>query len=280
MKLRVYIVLIAFAFILGSCELSKEIDYETTYDPPKLIVHGFISINDGVQVIVKKTVEPDKINNDDKVADAVVHLYKNDTEFIKLKKENDYLYVTDSLNFISYGDNYQVRVEASGFRQVSSNFQILPNPPVIDSVKLLIDVTYFSNLIVNFDNNYSEKESFYITVIYYLDGKIEETMTTYEKFNPYSMLKHIKPQSNSVEYQTGHASYFDSLKVELYVLSEDLSRFLISQQNYEYSKEDPFYAQTYPVYSNIAGGYGIFASYSYNSIIIRKPIENESNENN
>lgn len=268
---------LAFAILLISCELSKEIDYNTTFDDPKLIMHGFVNIEDGAQVMVKKTVDPDNINDDDRVEDVKVFLVRNNTDSIILNKETDYFYSANTPGFINNENSYHIRAKANGFQDISSKTQMILETPVIDSVNLLIDKTYYSNLVLHFNNTYSEKESFYINVIYYLDGETEETMTSYEKFNPFSIIKDAKPQSNSVEYHSGHASYFDSLKVELYVLSDDLSQFLISQQNYDYSKEDPFYPQTYPVYTNISGGYGIFASYSYSSTIIQKPLENENN---
>jgi hypothetical protein len=40
--------------------------------------------------------------------------------------------------------------------------------------------------------------------------------------------------------------------------------------NYDTSKEDPFFPQPYPVYTNMKGGYGIFATHSYDTMVAKK----------
>lgn len=259
-------------FLFTSCEMVKEIDYDTVYEGDKIVVHGFISPQDGVQIIVKKTVPPNKVNADDRLEHAIIDLYEDGINVESLIVVNDYLYTTHSKFLPKVGSLYYISVEASGMPKAVSAPQTIIFPSEIDSLYIKVEeLTRFGNLIVSFYDNQLYEQAYYIKPFYFIEGTINSTRSVgSEIFNPYGLIDKTVFGVNSIEYPVGHISNFDSIRVELYTLSSDLKKYLKSIQYYESSKEDPFFEQTYPVFSNISGGYGIFASYSYTYRIIVK----------
>ena len=81
--------------ILYSCEFTKEIDYRTIYDGDQLMVQGYISPQDGVWAIVKKTLPPNRVDDDDRVTHAIVIVYENDKPVAILNQKDDYFYESD-----------------------------------------------------------------------------------------------------------------------------------------------------------------------------------------
>lgn len=245
--------------------MTKEVDYSTENYIPKLITHGYISPQDGIEVILKTTTNPSSISEDDSASNPEVKIYNDKGEYIELDYTSKNLFTSDSLNFITNNRQYSIQAKADNFKSITSTKQLLLATPQIDSVS--ITETNKTRANIHFNNNYKDDVKFFINVYPYNNGTIDPIYIDSEKFSPFSMLDNINVGSNTVEISTSFYEY-DSLLVELYVLSPDLVKFLTSQDNYDYSKEDPFYPQPYPVYSNIIGGYGIFASYSYTSTIV------------
>lgn len=261
MKTNTILLLFTVVF-LSSCDLSKEIDYKTFYDGDKIIVHGFISPQNGAKVFIKKSVAPNNVQADNKVENAIVTLFENETA-IRLKKIDDYCYVSEPDFLMKPNKQYSIQVEAENFEKVYSTKQNSFACVPIDTMKLLVEEgTYYKNLVVWFNNYNQLDKAFYLKVYRYPDDENDNVSAGSELFNPYGLVDNVVTGKNSIEYKLGYEK-FDSLRVELYTLSPDLKIFLKSFQDYDASKEDPFFEQTYPIYSNIKNGYGIFSVYNY-----------------
>ncbi len=262
----VYVLLLLVNLMLFmSCEYQKELDYYDKYDNPQLIVHGYICPQDGVQVIVKKATSPSDVSGDDRILNANVFLHTTNTEYIQLRQLNDYLFESDSLSYIEENKSYYIRVVSGEFGESFSGKETILPAPHIDSVRIVTEPRKVVN--VYFSNNYSNGESFFLETHNYKDGSIESS-DEIEKFNPFSMLRHIQNGSNAIESPL--YDEFDSVQIVLHVISPALTSFLVSQQNYDTSKEDPFYPQPHPVFTNIIGGYGIFATHSFDTIVAKR----------
>lgn len=61
----------------------------------------------------------------------------------------------------------------------------------------------------------------------------------------------------------------DSLLVILYSLSDDLYKFLISYKSYDNTRGAIIYDQPSLIYSNIRNGYGVFGSYSVDTVFFK-----------
>jgi hypothetical protein len=263
-----------FAFIIvsmifHSCEIEKEISYHTIYDGDRLIMQGFISRQDGVRVIVKKTLSPDNINGNNKVVSAVVTLYDGDRVVAVLNRHDDDQFISN-LSFVpETGKKYSIRVSADNLNEVFSAPQSISPTTPVDSFKTVVyeDNPNYSHLIVYFTNNRPSSNTYYLKTTFYENGEEIESVA-YEFFNPFGVINNAVRGFNSIERRIDTNKY-DSLQIELYTLSPDLSLFLESQKKYDLSKDDPFFEQPYPVYSNITGGFGIFGTYS----VYRKTIK-------
>lgn len=256
-KIFTYLLVLLFP----SCEMTKELDYDTIYERDKIIVHGFISPQNGVELMVKKSVSPNMVLSDDKISDAVVALCEDGTELFLLNRLDDYLFKSDDDFNPAFGKIYSVTVRANSFDETSSAEQVIVATVVIDSLQLISEEnTNYKNLVVSFTNKAQNDGAFYLKIYYCSNGTIDSSYLGYEFFNPYGLIDNVVVGRNSIERPL--YGQFDSLIVELYTLSPDLVEFLKSFQNYDFSKEDPFFEQTYPVFSNIENGYGLFASYS------------------
>jgi hypothetical protein len=267
MKAYLYLLII---FLISYCEFTKEIDYNTIYKNDKIVIHGFISTMDGIELVIKKTVSPDNVTADDKLSEIKIDLYEDGKKIQSLIAINDYLYSTPIKFVPKLGSYYNIEAVSQGLPKVISLPQPIFLPVKIDSLYLVVDnLTYYTNLIASFTSQQLEA-SYYLKVQYFHDGEIDTSRVESEIFNPYSLVDNTNKGLNIIEKQVGHISGFDSLRVELYTLSPDLTKFLQSFKKYESSKEDPFFEQTYPVFTNIENGYGIFASYSYTTRIIQK----------
>lgn len=269
------IILLSLLFFISSCidKLEKEIDYNTIYAGDKLIVHGFVSPENGVELLLKKTLRPNDVNGDDRVLsdDLDVSIQTESAASISLQAVGDYQYTNNDAQIEAEG-NYTFQAQSAQWGTVSSSSINLPTKTLIDSLKILVESSnsgYFATLLVYFQNIDAEN-AFYIKVFPYKDG-IQKEILEDEKFNPYSLIYDLPKGVNMKEYALGRTYTFDSLRVELYSLSNDLKRFLISEVDYDESKADPFYPQPYSVYSNIENGYGIFGAYTYDTQMIEKP---------
>ncbi len=246
-------------FLLYACEMKKEIDYEPLTYQPQIIVHGYISTADGVELILKKTRPVNSTNDNDTIIGAKVCLYNEKQDSIYLSTTDQYHYKCDSLGFVKEGTQYYIKVNVDGFKELITAKQTILKPPTIDSVTMNDD---FIN--IHFNNDYSENEYFQAQCYRYYDGEMERRFN--EKFGMF-VVENIKLGVNTIECQND-SYHRDSILVELYVLSNDLMQFLTSLDAYDYTIDDPFFPQPYTVYTNISGGYGIFAAHNYTSLVI------------
>ena len=270
---------LTISILLCSCEFEKEIDYRTIYDGDKLIVHGFISPQDGIRVIVKKTVPPNDMNGNDKVSNATVSVFEGDKQIAVLKSENNYLFVSDESFVPELGKKYFVRVKSDGMAEIRSSAQLLIPETPIDSFRIVPDpFSNFMQMIVFFTNKNPLNYAYYFKMISYQDTDDNENPVweSIEFFNPYGTIENIVSNFNATENPIYNTC--DSIQVELFVLSPDLSLFLESQRKFESSKDDPFFDRPYPVFSNIDGGFGIFGAYSvYRKMVYRHRVVPFSN---
>ncbi len=271
MKRQILYIFLMSVLLFSSCELSKEIDYKTIYDGDKLMLHGFISPQNGVELILKKSVAPNAVDADDKVPNASVSLLKDGVVVAKLEKRGDYHYEVQRGFEFSYESKYSIKVEADGFEDLYSSEQAIFEPIIIENLEIIrCENSSCSNLLVEFTYNSGLDAGIYLKYLRYKNGEEESSTSGQEIFNPYSLETDIVNGKNIIEHQLKFAA-FDSIKVELYTMSPDLKLFFESTQNYETAKEDPFFEQPYPIFSNMTNGYGIFGSYSVSSKVVKRP---------
>lgn len=250
-------------FFLVACEKEKVIDYDTYYEGDKIVVHGFVNMEKGVSVFAKKTLPPDNINGDDIIVNAKVYLFENGNNILTLESEDNSYYSTPNSFHVNKNNKYSISVHSQELDDVKSSEQQIPNTTPVDSLRLIIKEHQPSFLKIYY-NNQTVNKGYYLKVYEYQEGIIIDSLDySTSLFDPYNLITHQTTGVKSYKYRT--SSEIDSLKVILYTLSPDLIEFFTSYQNYDWTSEDPFFEYTYPVFSNIENGYGLFASYSFDT---------------
>jgi len=247
-------------FFLVACETEKTIDYVVFYEGDKIVVNGFVNMEKGVRVFVKKTLPPDNINGNDRIVNAKVYLYENGNKILSLESENDYFFVSPNSFSVKPNYKYHISVESQTLSNVYSQQQQIPQATPIDSLKL-VTKEYEPSFLKLYYNNQSIDNGYYLKIYEYQEGIIIDSLDySNSLFDPYSLITHRTSGVKSYRYRTSED--IDSIQVKLYTLSSDLIEFCTSYQSNDWTSEDPFYEYTYPVFSNIENGYGLFASYS------------------
>jgi len=267
------LMLVLISFII-SCEMEKEIEYDYVFDNESIVVHGFITVN-GVEAVVRKTVSPLKDYGSSYLENANVLLIENYNKQIKLIEKDSGFFATPDSFVPEVNYPYILKVEANGFKTVTSSPQSIPDTVKIDSVQFIKASTSSKifNIIINITKGDNDHENgYYYKYFRFQNGQNFDIENYNEIFNPYGLISYNEMElsdnriilENIYLKEFNASNYFDSIKIEIFNLSEDLQKFLSSIIDYESTKDDPWYGQPLPVYSNIVNGYGIFSSYSLN----------------
>jgi hypothetical protein len=268
MKYYKFIVSI-IAISLTACELTKEIDYETLDFTSKIVVNGFISKENGLNVFVKKNVPPNTPNADDKIESPRVSLIANEQEIAILEKSNESEYILHSDANMASDILYRVKVEADGMETVISEGQQFLTKNVLDTVYLVRGSNNYANYIyLEFEDNNPPGENFYTYTVEYYNKGVTESGNTY--FPPLWAYSDGGFSNNRViNFSRIFSMEFDSAKVLLYTVPKFYYDFLQSYAEYEISCQSYFFETVYPVISNIENGFGFFISYEVDAYTIK-----------
>jgi hypothetical protein len=247
--------------------MEKDIDYQLSYEGDRIVAHGYINQIDGVNLKIKKTLPPDNIEANNEIPEAQVILIENMTNEIALQETGENEYILPINTTLINGADYSIKVSAPKLPEITSTKQILFDPIEIDdaniegfpeSIKKIITVKFTNPVIGN---------GYYIKYFFYLNDEVIETNDYSLFFDPYSI---ITPKTTGTQQYTfeENVEYYDQIELILYTLSEDIIQYAKSYDEYSYIYEDPFYDYIIPVHSNNNDGYGLFASYAYDRIVI------------
>lgn len=277
---------------LTSC-LTKEIEYDVKFEGEKIVVHGFISEDSGAEIIVKKTVPPNKPSFDNGVSAAEVFLICDDTLKIKLSETEAGKFKTP-VNFkANYLSSYRIEIQAIGMNTVKSAPQILPQKVKIDTV--FFDTTLSSNqptLVLKFTDPPASGTAYYHKILEWSEGEIREEYGNSVFLDPFSVIPddnfNGSQHSETVRVDLIKVNYIaenqydtvilDSVQCFLYNLSPDYLTFAKSYDYYYTSLLEPLFEQPYTVFSNIENGYGFFAAYSCDLYTIKVNRNSQKNK--
>lgn len=251
---------IVMLLLLFSCELKKEVsDISPYYQGDKLVVHGYLSENDGLVLTVRKSLPPNTPNASDVVDDARAILYLNNNEIYELVRIDSMHYVLPQGVVLSSEKTYRLVVESGMYGMVCSDIQKIPAANASSSIK--VDKTRPSFVFISAFDTMPDIAGYYVKIKEY-PGSDEYVFSEDEFFSSYSLIE--KDNSGMVKkemYLDSDFTELDSMEVCLYSLSEQTVCFLQSFKDYETTEGDVFYEFVAPVYSNIEGGYGFFGAY-------------------
>ena len=264
-RLLVYILAIAG---LISCDLEKELAFDPVYDGGKIIIHGFISPNEGARVLIRKSVPVNRATEDDIIPGAQVLLYGDDEFKFSLNEVEPGYFISPPDSLLSEGVAYMLRVVTEELGVAESNIQYILPEVILDSIVYVKNIPpaqagrlkYYLNDPERIVNNYTiSYREFSHDILIGSYPYSQEFIMPYFNDNEFNGRLYIR----DINYYTPFD--YDTVRVigRLYNISAEYMKFLESLDDYQYTWGDPFFDHTTPVYSNIKNGYGIFGSYTY-----------------
>ncbi|MGF7141035.1 DUF4249 family protein [Roseimarinus sediminis] len=262
---RIFISLIIL-LICNACELVSEIDYKEAGNAEYIVVYGFFNSEEGVNVLVKKTVPVNMHEANDVIGNPNVWLFENEKPLKQLMQKDEYTYClsADSLA-LNRDASYRVKVEADGFETVQSTQQQMVHKTIIDTAYIDADSNF---VYCEFADDPAVKNYYAWKVHSFYDGKIKGTDTIL--IVPNYTFNDEGFNGKIVKYADLSRGEFDSIQIKLYSVSKSYADFIESYLDYELSYGDYNYENVYPVHSYIENGLGFFVSYEVSEYVIRK----------
>lgn len=155
---------------LASCELVREVDFNPYYDGGKIIIHGFISQNDGVQVQVNKTVPVNNTEIADYLPDAQIILFADNIPQFNLIQADSGFFVSPDNTDLFEDVAYKIKVITKDYGVAESGIQYILPGISIDSLTYKKDTITWKGekLLYYFNDPYktSNYYSFYYTAFH------------------------------------------------------------------------------------------------------------------
>ncbi|GAB2783437.1 hypothetical protein GCM10027275_29260 [Rhabdobacter roseus] len=287
-KFLPFLVLLSLA--LGCKE--RALDLELPYAGDKLVLFSQIKAGDTLKMEVQKTYPPTGqytyING---ITNATVKLFDEKGYVETLKHGKNGLYTSATGLVWKENDSYRIEVEAPGFPKAITDFETMPAPPVILSYEFSKDIDSRSNagtpsreLNIKIQDSDIEKPNYYMIIIKRVVGKETIGVNVFDLDKPSEFDdpcefryfgRFVFPDFCKVNgvlaFRKGlELTYTYSLNIDPKARDKIVvSTRQISKSYYEFCKT--YYAEDdlivafktpYPRYTNITGGYGIFAAYN------------------
>ncbi|MFH0843813.1 MAG: DUF4249 domain-containing protein [Bacteroidota bacterium] len=290
MKYRSYKYMLLPVFILTGYGCEKYVPY---VDPPafeqKLVITSFISPSDTVSYIYITSNQPaygfhEQMEEPGDVTGSI----SDGTKEIQLDTTSSGLYfMNDQMPIIS-GKTYTLKVSDSKGLYAEATTTIPKQHEMMISVDTIIIVQevpdyepYIELRIFTEFTDIPDEKNYYsiagrLTLFKTIDGSetlIHEGVVWFEE--PYITDKDTDSDNKikletwiSISYQYIFQNY-DSAFLSIYLMNTEEAYYLYHTSIYENQYSDNPFSEVKPVYSNINGGFGIFTSYTIDSLVYR-----------
>lgn len=269
-----YILFLLFIFLVG-CDITKTVDYDFPDYLNKIAVTGFIGLGSRAEVYISTSHPPLSLDKDS-IFDAEVTLFEDGTFVGNLISESESIYITKGFT-PKLDKDYSIKVKIAGFPEAMSELEIIPSPVQIDSVVCFKNIEKEILLNIYF-NDPSIKNYYAIKFIRsYNDTLVSETDTKYKIFNPTIVFDDKFFNSKSYAYErklslnagryNNKSLFYNHIDIILFSLSKSGYQFFSSMDESDLTNADMFTSPT-ELYSNIVNGFGIFATYSTDTLKI------------
>lgn len=252
--------LISFSCEMETSYVSKKLPVFKEY----LMVHGTISIEDGVNVYIQPSI-PLGSDLTDTLSGIIVNLYCNDSLLSNLYTYDYHFFHLPATLSLSIEGSYYVEILGYQNLIIKSIPQYLPLKPSFDSIifkKYVLanrhEISY------SFFDVSEETDYYYIKVLQYADSiMLSEDLPWFDWsniiFDNIQQQKRISGRFQFINIDTS----VNKIEVRLYHLSESIVQFLSSISENSRTEDDAYMEEVVPVYSNIENGYGIWGAYAY-----------------
>jgi len=278
---------------LFSCE--KEVEYKIEFEGEKLVVYGFINLQDTVKVHVSKTLPVFKDRTGDLfISNAEVLLFEDNQLLEQLTHSGQGNYISPSGLKPVRDKAYHIEVSAQGLPSVKSSAETIPSSLLINELEFVDSIrsssqssgetlTFLFNLVFDdpiLENNYYSISILGQSIFGYLDDVFSFTVDDVYDQGAGAQCDFFF--NSELEYRIGFSDYcfegqgqkiplvvdvyssqssqsYTAIKVNFFTLSESLFLFNKSLSSYRDNEIEPL-EPTF-IESNIEGGYGVFGSY-------------------
>ncbi|MDZ7934694.1 MAG: DUF4249 domain-containing protein [Emticicia sp.] len=295
------ICLFLLVFCLNGCR-KVELSVDLPYQGDKLVVYGLIVPTEIVSVKVTKTYPPTgKITYIDGISDAEVLLFENDKLVEKLKYTGSGIYKSETSFKPKEKFAYSLKINAKGFPLVSTSNEIVPTLPKILSFKFDEKIESSLNkgrparkFILNIADNDRASNFFSIKLeAFWQDTKANLVNFSIDQASGADspcFFEYVKSFIlndvcfSNVDYEFKRGFEMNPIfEINNDFVRKDPERVVakicqINKSYYEFCKtyyDEEGLLQAFntpnPRYSNIKGGYGIFAA--YNEVLIDLPVK-------
>lgn len=277
MKYTVLFKTIGFIILVTSaCDIERSLDYEIPGQPERIVSTGFIGQRQKVEVFVSKTHHPLSVEEDSPL-EAQVDLFEDNLLIDQLTPNDEGVFLS-TLGFSpDTGKEYSIRVKVAGLPEIVSLPETIPEIVKIENIEYVFNDNNEILISVTFqdppENNYYGLKvirSYNDTLISFHDVS-NILFKDLDVFNDDLFNSKRHKIERKIHLSAGRVDnqpiYYNQLEVRLISLSEAGYKFLINIHEMDYTSGDMFTSPT-RIYSNIKGGYGIFAAYSEDIIKI------------
>jgi hypothetical protein len=280
---KIYIVSLILLITTGCDKELNNVDLPEFVS--KLVVTSFISPSDSASFIKVEANQP--IYGDLSVRNSAgnlsVYISDGKTE-VKLDTVNGGFSFDSSRMKINYGKSYTIRIESDKGMKVSGSCNVPVNANFnlrADTFSILhTEPGYYNGRTMKVKVSFTdpaETENFYRTL-----GTWVAYMTFPGSTEPYKHTEYIwfeqellteasKGQNGEIVNITDFNgfSFADSAFLNITLLNTEKSYYQYHKSLQNYSNGDDFFTEPKPVFSNIEGGFGVFTSYTKETVTIR-----------
>lgn len=293
-------VLLSLLF-LNSCR-EREMAIKLPYEGDKMVVYAIFSPIDTVKVLVSKTYPPStKIIYGEGIKDADVSLYENSVMKEKLVY-NEKGYYTSAEHFKpKAGFSYSLKINSPTLPSITTNEEVIPDIPIVESYQFnekmesnLNKGSPAKKLFLTLKDNTSNADFFSVELYglwniyrsalnsFFIDQASGTDSPCFFGYSGKQIMSDICFQGGTFQFKRGYELNpvlivndgwvrKDLDKVEAQIRTVTKSYYEFARTQYTVTQLEQAFSPPYPRYSNIKGGYGIFAA--YNEIILELPAD-------
>lgn len=267
-----YILLLIPIFIVA-CDITKTVDYDIPLSENKIVITGFIGLDNRAEVFISTSHQPLSLD-EDSIYEAEVSLFKDGVLVENLTRNNESIYVSEGFT-PNLGKTYSISAVIDGFPDAVSELEIIPSPVKLDSVRYLLNMER-EVLISMYFKDPTLKNYYAVKIIRsYNDTLVAKTDVVYKVFNPSVVFNDKLFNSQVYTYErklslaagrfNNKSLYYNHIDAILYSITESGYKFFKDLDESDYTNGDMFTTAT-QIRSNIINGYGIFAAYSTDTV--------------
>ena len=288
--LRMILLLVVLATAVGCKE--RGLDFDLPYAGNQLVIFSQTKVNDTIKIEIQRTYPPTgQSTYIDDVKNATVKLFDMNGFVEILKHKGNGLYASSTGLVWKENESYRVEAEAPGYPQATTDFDTMPTTPVVLAYEFSKDIGSKSNageasreLVVKIQDEDVTGPNYYMIMIKRIVGK--ETIGVinfnlnkpgeYEdpcEFSYFAtfILSDVCKKEGVITFKKGlELRYAYSLNIDttardiIVVSTRQISKSYYEFCNTYYNEDDLIVAfnPPYARYSNVSGGYGIFAAYN------------------